>query len=90
LVRAEVETPQPQRGEVLIRVHAAGVTRTELLGEESTHTRSGEDRRHAIPGHEFSGTIATVGAEAYGVVGQEVCGLNDWYAQGATAEFCLF
>jgi NADPH:quinone reductase-like Zn-dependent oxidoreductase len=88
LVQAVVETPKPQRGEVLIRVHAAGVTRTELLWEPTTHTKSGENRRHAIPGHEFSGTITAVGAEADGVIGQEVFGMNDWYAQGATAEFC--
>jgi NADPH:quinone reductase-like Zn-dependent oxidoreductase len=88
LVQAVVEMAQPQRGELLIRVHAAGVTRTEMMWEPTTHTRSGENRRHAIPGHEFSGTIAAIGAGADGVVGQEVFGLNDWYAQGATAEFC--
>jgi NADPH:quinone reductase-like Zn-dependent oxidoreductase len=88
LVPAEVESPQPQRGEVLIRVHAAGVTHTEMLWQPTTHTKSGENRRHAIPGHEFSGTIAAVGAGAGGAVGDEVFGMNDWYAQGATAEFC--
>jgi NADPH:quinone reductase-like Zn-dependent oxidoreductase len=88
LVPAEVETPQPQRGEVLIRVHAVGVTRTALLWQPTTHTKSGENRHHAIPGHEFSGTIAAVGAGADGGGGEEVFGMNDWYAQGATAEFC--
>jgi NADPH:quinone reductase-like Zn-dependent oxidoreductase len=88
LVQAKVETPKPQRGEVLIRVHAAGVTGTELLWEPTTRTRSGADRRHAIPGHEFSGAIAAVGVGADGIVGQEVFGMNDWYAEGATAEFC--
>lgn len=88
LVQAEVRTPGPQRGEVLIRVHAVGVTGTELLWQPTTHTKSGENRRHAIPGHEFSGAIAAVGVGADGIVGQEVFGMNDWYAQGATAEFC--
>jgi NADPH:quinone reductase-like Zn-dependent oxidoreductase len=88
LVPAEVETPEPQRGEVLIRVHAVGVTGTELLWQPTTHTKSGANRRHAIPGHEFSGAIAAVGVGADGIVGQEVFGMNDWYAQGATAEFC--
>ena len=88
LAPAEVETPQPGRGELLIRVHAVGVTYTEMSWEPTTHTKSGENRRHAIPGHEFSGTIAAVGAGADGVVGEEVFGMNDWYAQGATAEFC--
>jgi NADPH:quinone reductase-like Zn-dependent oxidoreductase len=60
----------------------------ELLWEPTTHTRSGENRCHAIPGHEFSGTVAVVGGGADGVVGKEVFGMNDWYAQGATAEYC--
>jgi NADPH:quinone reductase-like Zn-dependent oxidoreductase len=88
LVSAEVETPQPGRGEVLIRVHAVGVTHTELLWQPTTHTKSGENRRRAIPGHEFSGTLAAVGTGADGAVGEDVFGMNDWYAQGATAEFC--
>jgi NADPH:quinone reductase-like Zn-dependent oxidoreductase len=88
LVQAEVKTPEPQRDEVLIRVHAVGVTHTELLWQPTTHTKSGENRRHAIPGHEFSGAIAAVGVGADGSVGQEVFGMNDWYAQGATAESC--
>jgi NADPH:quinone reductase-like Zn-dependent oxidoreductase len=88
LVPADVEAPQPPRGEVLIRVHAVGVTHTELLWQPTTHTKSGGNRRHAIPGHEFSGTIAAVGAGADRVVGEEVYGMNDWYAQGAIAEFC--
>jgi NADPH:quinone reductase-like Zn-dependent oxidoreductase len=88
LVQADVETPQLGRGEVLIRVHAAGVTSTELLWEPTTQTGSGQNRLHAIPGHEFSGTIAGLGAGADGKVGQEVFGMNDWYTEGATAEFC--
>ena len=88
LVPAEVETPQPRHGEVLIRVHAVGVTHTELLWQPTTHSKSGVNRRHAIPGHEFSGAIAAVGVGADDIVGQEVFGMNDWYAQGATAEYC--
>ncbi|HTU20792.1 MAG TPA: NADP-dependent oxidoreductase [Gemmataceae bacterium] len=88
LVPAEVETPQPGPGEVLVRVHAVGVTPTELSWQPTTHTKSGENRRHAIPAHEFSGTIAAVAAGADGAVGDEVFGMNDWYAQGATAEYC--
>ena len=88
LLPADAETPQPQRGEVLIRVHAVGVTGTELLWQPTTHTKSGENRGRAIPGHEFSGAVAAIGVGADGIIGQEVFGMNDWYAQGATAEFC--
>src|SRR5262249_8736525 len=52
LVPAEVKGPQPGRGELLIRVQAVGVTHTEMLWQPTTHTQSGDNRRHAIPGHE--------------------------------------
>jgi len=90
LFQAEVEPPQPGPRELLIRVHAAGITPTELLWYSTTHRKSGDPRRQAVPGHEFSGTVAAVGASA-GVrfeVGQDVFGMNDWFADGATAEFC--
>jgi len=89
LVQGEVEMPQPGHGELLIRVHAVGVIRTELSWYPTTHVKSGENRRHAIPGHEFSGVVAGVGSSAEGEVGQEVFGMNDWFAEGATAEFSL-
>lgn len=94
LLPADIESPQPAPGELLIRVHAAGVTPTELLWYPTTHQKSGEPREHAVPGHEFSGVVAAIGAETgadAGVdfaIGQEVFGMNDWFADGATAEFC--
>ena len=61
LQEAEVPKPKPGPGEVLIQVHAAGVTPTELVWYPTAHTTAGEKREHAIPGHEFSGVIAEVG-----------------------------
>ena len=58
LVPVEVPQPAPTEGEVLIRVHAAGVTPTELLWYPTTHTKDGGARLGAIPGHEFSGVVA--------------------------------
>ena len=40
--------PQPNLGEILIRVHAAGVTPTESQWYPTTHTRDGEPRSGAI------------------------------------------
>jgi NADPH:quinone reductase-like Zn-dependent oxidoreductase len=42
-----------------------------------------------VPGHEFSGVVAAVG-EGVGCleVGREVFGMNDWYSDGALAEYC--
>ena len=87
---AQAPKPVPGEGEVLIRVHAAGVTATELDWYPTTHQKSGEARLHAIPGHEFSGVVEAKGDGVSGfTVGQAVYGMNDWFADGATAEFCL-
>ena len=90
LVEETVPQPQPRQGELLVRVYAAGVTPTELLWYPTTHSKNGERRSHAVPGHEFSGVIAAVGEDTVGFdIGQEVYGMNDWFADGALAEYCL-
>jgi NADPH:quinone reductase-like Zn-dependent oxidoreductase len=88
LVVAYAEVPEPGPGELSIRVHAAGVTPSELVWYPTTHVKDGGNRLAAIPGHEFSGVIAAVGTGVDMAVGQEVFGMNDWFADGATAEFC--
>jgi len=90
LVEDDVPQPQPRRGELLVRVYAAGVTSKELIWYPTTHTKNGELRRRAVPCHEFSGVVAAVGEDVTGFgVGQEVYGMNDWFADGALAEFCI-
>jgi NADPH:quinone reductase-like Zn-dependent oxidoreductase len=90
LIAGTAPVPQPGRGEMLIRVHAAGVTPTELLWYPTTHTPEGGRRTSAIPGHEFSGVVEAVAADVDpDQVGREVFGLNDWYADGATADYCI-
>jgi NADPH:quinone reductase-like Zn-dependent oxidoreductase len=90
LSQAEVAQPQPGPGDLLIRVRATGVTPTELRWYPTTHTSAGGKRTNAIPGHEFSGVVAAVGEGIDGwKVGDEVFGMNDWFADGATAQFCL-
>jgi NADPH:quinone reductase-like Zn-dependent oxidoreductase len=82
--------PEPQAGEILIQVFAAGVTPTEKLWYTTSHYADGTARPRAIPGHEFSGTVAGSGAGATGYsLGDAVFGFNDWFAEGATAEFCI-
>ena len=52
------QTPQPGTGEVLIRVHACGVCRTDL------HVVDGElanPKLPLVPGHEIVGTVAPWG-----------------------------
>jgi NADPH:quinone reductase-like Zn-dependent oxidoreductase len=82
--------PAPGPGEVLIQVHAAGVTPPELDWYPTTHTKSGASRTLAIPGHEFSGVIAALGPGVTEFAfGDAVYGMNDWFQDGATADFCL-
>jgi NADPH:quinone reductase-like Zn-dependent oxidoreductase len=86
----QVLQPIPDKSEILIRVEAVGVTPTELGWYPTTHAKSGAERSNAIPGHEFSGVIAATGEDVKDfTVGQAVYGMNDWFADGATAEFCL-
>src|SRR5262245_6860601 len=87
----DAPTPRPRANEVLVRVRAAVVTPTELLWAPTWATRDGGPRPlPVIPGHEFSGEVAAVGEGVTAVgVGEAVYGMNDWFADGAQAEFCL-
>ena len=90
LILGNASIPQPGPGQLLVHVRAAGVTPTELLWYPTMHALDGGVRRGAIPGHEFSGVVAAVGAGVDPAqVGQEVFGMNDWFADGATAQYCL-
>jgi NADPH:quinone reductase-like Zn-dependent oxidoreductase len=90
LIEDTLPTPRPGPGELLIKVHAAGITPSELIWYPTTHRKDGETRSKAIPAHEFSGVVAALGEGTTGfAVGQEVYGLNDWFAEGALAEFCI-
>src|SRR5262249_23220792 len=83
--------PRPGEGEVLIRVHAAGVTPTELAWIPTWTMRTGKPRQlPVIPGHEFSGAIAALGAGVLDAsVGDPVYGLSDWNRDGAQADYCV-
>ncbi|MBT9330972.1 NADP-dependent oxidoreductase [Acidipila sp. 4G-K13] len=90
LEETDVPVPTPGNGEILIQVYAAGVTHTELLWYPTTHTREGGSRLHAIPGHEFSGVVTGLGAGITGFsVGDAIFGMNDWFLDGGTAEYCV-
>jgi NADPH:quinone reductase-like Zn-dependent oxidoreductase len=90
LIEQDIPTPPPGSGELLVQVYCAGVTPTELLWYPTTHTKTGDARVRPVPGHEFSGRIAAVGAGVEGFrINDEIYGMNDWFADGATAEYCL-
>jgi alcohol dehydrogenase, propanol-preferring len=61
LRQTELPVPEPSTGEVLLRVHACAVCRTDL------HVVDGEltqPKLPLIPGHEIVGTVAALGAAA--------------------------
>ena len=91
LVYEDVPRPYPEKENILIRVHAAGVTPTEFLWNPTWKTRTGAPRPFPIiPGHEFSGVIAALGPGVLDMrIGEAVYGLTDWFENGTQAEFCV-
>jgi NADPH:quinone reductase-like Zn-dependent oxidoreductase len=88
LIVEEAPYPHLAENDVMVRVHAAGFTYTELHWPSTWTDRSGRGRTPAIPGHEVSGEVAELGPGTTGLtVGQRVFGLTDWARDGALAEF---
>jgi NADPH:quinone reductase-like Zn-dependent oxidoreductase len=86
----EIQIPKLSAGEILIRVHATAVTQGELEWYPTWHTPKGEPRLQAVPSHEFSGAIEDVAPGVQGLEkGDEVYGLNNWFIDGAAAEYCI-
>ena len=76
---------------MLVRVHAAAVTPTELTWVPTWTTPTGKPRGFPIIlGHEFSGEVAAVGRGVTDLAaGDLVYGLNNWFREGAQAEYCV-
>jgi len=91
LVLGKIPRPQPKAGEVLVKIHATAITPTEFQWFPTFHTPAGKPRQFPVVlSHEFSGVVESlgVGVENFNV-GDAVFGLNDWFANGALAEFCV-
>lgn len=90
LMFGDLPRPQPQSGEVLVKVYATAVTPTEFQWYPTFHTQTGELRSFPIVlSHEFSGEVAALGTGVNGLnIGDAVYGVNDWFANGAQAEYC--
>lgn len=89
LVIEDVPLPTLGPGDVLVRVHASGVSPGELDWNGTWLGHDGARRTPPIvPGHEVSGVVDKIGAGAAGVeVGDEVFGVIDFNRDGADAEF---
>jgi NADPH:quinone reductase-like Zn-dependent oxidoreductase len=80
--------PEARAGEALVRVHAAGITASELGWPETWVDRAGHDRTPTIPSHEFSGVVEAVGhGVTHVTVGEEVYGVVPFDHDGAAAEY---
>src|SRR4029453_1590040 len=91
LVYGVATMPGAGEGEIVVRACAAAVTPTELLRVTTWATRGGEPRPFPIiPGHEFSGEVHGLGSGVNDVaVGEAGFGMNDFFGDGAQAEFCV-
>jgi NADPH:quinone reductase-like Zn-dependent oxidoreductase len=89
LVVEEAPLPTLAPGDVLVRVHASGVSPGELDWNGTWLNHDGGRRTPPIvPGHEVSGVVEKVGAGAAGIeVGDEVFGVIDFRRDGADADF---
>ncbi len=84
LMDMEVPIPQPGRDQVLIKVHACGVCRTDL------HVVDGEltdPKLPLIPGHEIVGSVVQIGEEVEGFRAGDRIGIP-W--MGSTCGECHF
>jgi len=77
----EIEKPKPQGRQVLVRVHACGVCRRDILIR-----RAPAQRGFASPlvlGHEIAGEVAELGPDARGfAIGDRVCSTQREYVCG--------
>jgi NADPH:quinone reductase-like Zn-dependent oxidoreductase len=91
LVFDVVPLPEPGIDEVLVQVHAAGVTTSDVLGAAQVVDRAGDTARRVVAA-EFAGKVAAFGGgdgEGRFVVGEEVFGLVDASRGDAAAEYVV-
>lgn len=75
LTLGEIPDPEPARGDLLVKVEAAGVNRADLLQRMGRYPPP-PGTREDVPGLEFAGTVAGLGGETDGwCVGDRVMGL---------------
>ncbi len=80
LVLERIGTPHPEKGEALVRVHAAAITPDELDWPT--------DRLPAIPSYELSGEVVSLAPDVDTLaVGDDVWALSDFDRDGAAAEY---
>jgi len=86
----EVERPVPAKGQILVKIDASGVCRSNLHMVEGDWVHLGVPTKYPIiPGHEISGHVAELGPGVESVKKGDRVGVQPlWTACGA-CEFCL-
>ncbi|TBR40740.1 NAD(P)H-quinone oxidoreductase [Dyella terrae] len=80
-----VDVPHPRRGEVLVRVEAAGVNRPDVIQRMGRYPMP--PGAHPTPGLEVAGEVVGFGDDTNGfALGEKVCGLTNG---GGYAEYCV-
>lgn len=89
----EIDTPQPAGNEILIKVHAATVTRGDVVLRKlnpllALPMQLMGIKKKKVPGHEFAGDVVAVGNEVERFkVGDRVFGTTTGLSAGANAEY---
>ncbi|MGZ3581180.1 MAG: NADP-dependent oxidoreductase [Ktedonobacterales bacterium] len=90
LVYEDVPQPHPGPQEVLVHVAATAVIVNELTWDLTYQSADGIPRSLPIPGHDFSGVVAEVGAHVTDIAaGDAVYGLIAFGRDGAEAEYAI-
>ncbi|NRQ40600.1 NADP-dependent oxidoreductase [Nonomuraea sp. NN258] len=88
LIFEDAPEPHAATGDVIVRVHAAGIVPDELDWPGTWTDRAGHDRAPAIPAHEVAGVVSDIRYGTTGLaVGDRVFGLTDWHRDGAAAHY---
>ena len=92
----EIDTPQPAEHEVLIQVHAATVTRGDIMLRKlnpllALPMQLMGIKKKKVPGHEFAGEVVAVGNEVERFkIGDKVFGTTTGLSAGTNAQYlCL-
>lgn len=90
LVPSEVPKPVPSPTDLLIRIHAASVTRGDVVMRKMPKliARLFGETPKSVPGYEYAGIVEELGSEATRFsVGDRVFGTTSGLAQGSYAEY---
>ena len=81
----ETPKPRPKKNQVLIKVKAAGVNRSDIITRENMNTYGNSTGETLIPGLEVSGVITEIGEQVNDMkIGDNVCAL---ISSGGYAEY---